>query len=47
MKIAEELGMDERTATGWRWVIHELITVAGDVYYQYINGKLNTKNPYI
>lgn len=28
---AEELGMDERTATGWRWVIHELITVAEEL----------------
>lgn len=28
---AEELGMDARTATGWRWVIHELITVAEEL----------------
>lgn len=25
---AEDLGMDSQTATGWRWVIRELITVA-------------------
>lgn len=28
---AEELGMDEQTATGWRWVIRELITVAEEL----------------
>lgn len=28
---AEELGMDERTASGWRWVIQDLIEVAEEL----------------
>lgn len=28
---AEELGMDERTANGWRWVIQDLIQVAEEL----------------
>ena len=26
-----ELGMDEQNATGWRWIIRELITVAEEL----------------
>lgn len=28
---AEELGMDEQTASGWRWVIQDLIEVAEEL----------------
>lgn len=28
---AEDLGMDERSASGWRWVIQDLIEVAEEL----------------
>lgn len=34
---AEELGMDERTASGWRWIIQDLIQSA-EALTNYIQG---------
>lgn len=36
---AEELGMNERTANGWRWVIQDLIEVAEELTEYTIRSK--------
>ena len=32
---AEELGMDEATASGWRWIISELLATVGEYTPKY------------